>query len=142
MHTNYKGGSECVHTVESSQYCICKLDVGGAMLDCNNAAYEKGAWFHLECLGLEEDEVVDKEYCGFVKKIACKKKRRESMDIFRDCKQTYTKRLLWRGLNNMARHDAIRENDGARLIMQWQFYMLNFFEKIIQNNSYLEKDFF
>lgn len=50
------------NTVESSQYCICKLDVGGAMLDCNNAAYEKRAWFHLECLGLEEDEVVDKEW--------------------------------------------------------------------------------
>ena len=54
------------------------------------------------------------------------------MDIFRDCKQTYTKRLLWRDLNSMARHDAVRENDGARLIMQWKFYMFNFFEKNYQ----------
>lgn len=49
-------------TVESSHYCICKLDVDGTMVYCNNAACEKGSWFHLECLGLEEDEVVHKEW--------------------------------------------------------------------------------
>lgn len=37
-------------TVESSHYCICKLDVDETMVYCNNAACEKGSWFHLECL--------------------------------------------------------------------------------------------
>lgn len=46
-------------TADTIPYCICKLDVGGTMVFCNNAGCEKGLWFHLECLGLEEDEVTD-----------------------------------------------------------------------------------
>ena len=59
-----------------------------------------------------------------------------------DFKQVYIKRLLWGGLNNMARHDAVKENDGARMIMHWKFDMFEFMKKIIQNILYLEKDFF
>lgn len=29
------------HTADSSQYCICKLDVGGTMVHCNNPNCEK-----------------------------------------------------------------------------------------------------
>ena len=65
------------------------------------------------------------------------------MDDFSDFKQVYIKRLLWGGLNNMARHDAVKENDGARMIMHWKFDMFEVYEKkTIQNILYLEKDFF
>ena len=42
----------------------------------------------------------------------------------------------------MDRHDAVKENDGARMIMHWKFDMFEFMKKIIQNILYLEKDFF
>ena len=51
------------------------------------------------------------------------------MDDFSDFKQVYIKILLWRGLNNMDRHDAVKENDGARMIMHWKFVMFEFYEK-------------
>ena len=43
----------------------------------------------------------------------------------------------------MARHDAVKENGGARMIMHWKFDMFEVYEKkTIQNILYLEKDFF
>lgn len=47
------------HTADRSQHCICKLNVGGSMFYCNNPNCEKGTWFHLECIGMEEDDVTD-----------------------------------------------------------------------------------
>lgn len=38
-------------------------------------------------------------------------------------------RLLWTGLNNMARHDAVKENDGPRMIIHLKFDMFEFYEK-------------
>ena len=99
---------------------------------CNNAACEKGSWFHLECLGLEEDEVVHKEWfcseeCHHMRKKG--RTTKKTMEDFSDFKQVYIKRLHWGGLNNMARHDAVKENDGARMIMHWKFDMFEFYEK-------------
>lgn len=50
------------HTADSSQHCICKLNVGGTMIYCNNPNCEKGTWFHLECIGMEEDDVTDDDW--------------------------------------------------------------------------------
>lgn len=50
------------HTAYSSQYCICKLNVGGTVVYCNNPNCEKGTWFHLECIGMEEDDVTDDDW--------------------------------------------------------------------------------
>ena len=36
--------------------------------------------------------------------------------------------VIWRGLNQRYRHDAIRENDGNRMLMHWKFDMLHFVE--------------
>lgn len=33
------------HTANSSQYCVCKLDVGEIIVYCNNRNWEKGTWF-------------------------------------------------------------------------------------------------
>jgi predicted nucleic acid-binding Zn ribbon protein len=38
-------------------------------------------------------------------------------------------RVIWRGLNQRVRKDAIRENDGNRIIMHWKFDMLHFYDK-------------
>lgn len=106
------------HTADSSQYCICKLDVGGTMVYCNNRNCEKGTWFHLECLGMEEDDVTDDDWFCFEE---CRQKRgrgkKTTADKLKDLKKEYVERLLWRGLNNMARHDAVKENDGPRMII-------------------------
>ena len=55
--------------------------------------------------------------------------KKTTMDDVSDLKQVYIKRLLWGGLNNMARHDAVKENGGARMIMHWKFDMFEFYEK-------------
>lgn len=106
------------HTADSSQYCICKLDVGGTMVYCNNRNCEKGTWFHLECLGMEEDDVTDDDWFCFEE---CRQKRgrgkKTTADKLKDLKKEYVEILLWRGLNNMARHDAVKENDGPRMII-------------------------
>jgi hypothetical protein len=33
--------------------------------------------------------------------------------------------LLWRGLNDMAREDAVKSNDGRRMISHWKFDMMD-----------------
>lgn len=47
------------HTADSSQYCICKLDVGKIMVYCDNRNCEKGTWLHLERIRMKEDDVTD-----------------------------------------------------------------------------------
>lgn len=47
------------HTADSSQYCICKLDVGKIMVYCDNRNCEKGTWLHLERIRMKEDNVTD-----------------------------------------------------------------------------------
>lgn len=46
------------HTADSSQYCICKLDVGEIMVYCNNRNCEKDTWFHIERIRMKEDDVM------------------------------------------------------------------------------------
>lgn len=55
--------------------------------------------------------------------------KKTTADKLRDLKKEYVERLLWRGLNNMARHDAVKENDGPRMIIHWKFDMFEFYEK-------------
>lgn len=35
---------------------------------------------------------------------------------------------MWHGLSQKVRRDALRENDGKRIIMHWRFDLLNFYE--------------
>lgn len=68
---------------------------------------------------------------GFVLKSVAKKGhgKKTTADKLKDLKKEYLEILLWRGLNNMARHDAVKENDGPRMIIHWKFDMFEFYEK-------------
>lgn len=33
------------------------------MVECDNEEWEEGTWFHLECVGLEEDNIPDEWFC-------------------------------------------------------------------------------
>lgn len=121
-----------IHDV--SLHCICQRDIGGTMIYCCNSHCEKGSWFHLECLGITEDEVPENDWfcsddCRNSKSEKGKKKKKKTVDKFHDGKYEYVCHLIWRGMNDMARHDAVKENDGPRMIRHWKFDMFEFFQK-------------
>lgn len=114
--------------------CICKREIPGAnMIFCDNRKCPRGVWFHLECLDMEEDDVPDgKWFCSDTCKMSKGLKRPQktkTVEAFIDAKKDYTLRVMWRGLNQKVRRDAIRENDGNRMILHWKLDMLQFFEK-------------
>ncbi|CAC5398328.1 unnamed protein product [Mytilus coruscus] len=43
-------------------------------------------------------------------------------------KKEYVEGLLWRGLNEIIRHDAIKENDGIRMFRHWKADLPDFYE--------------
>ena len=119
--------------IDKVLHCICKLDIGGTMIYCNNQDCDKGTWFHLECLGMEEDEVPEGEWfccedCRISSTSRRGRKKKKTVENFKDLKLEYVQRLLWRGLNCRARHDAVKENDGPRMIRHWKFDMFEFHE--------------
>ena len=117
--------------VDESEYCICKLSTGGNMVYCGNRQCKRGSWFHFECLGLDEDEVVEENwYCSDDCKIEAARIRakHKTVDKFRDIRNEYSKHLVWRGLNDIARHDAVKENDGLRMIRHWKFDLFQYYE--------------
>lgn len=115
-----------------NEICVCRSthqDPG--MVYCANKDCMFGGWFHLDCLGLEEDDVPDGNWwCS----LECKnyqhgkKKRATVADNLTDHKKCYALRVMWHGLNQKVRRDALRENDGKRIIMHWRFDLLNFYE--------------
>ncbi|KAJ8310228.1 hypothetical protein KUTeg_012093 [Tegillarca granosa] len=48
--------------LEKSEYCICRLNTGGTMIYCCNNTCQRGGWFHLECLGMLDDDVPDDKW--------------------------------------------------------------------------------
>lgn len=104
------------------QFCICKIDIpGSTMIYCANRHCERGVWFHLECMEMEEDDVPDGDWfcsedCKEQKGRRRGRKKTSWADKQLDQKSEYTKRVMWRGLNQKCRKDALRENDGALLI--------------------------
>jgi hypothetical protein len=46
-----------------------------------------------------------------------------------DRRYEHTMALLWHGLNYKIRVDAIRENDGPRIITHWRFDLIDLFNK-------------
>ncbi|KAJ8310229.1 hypothetical protein KUTeg_012094 [Tegillarca granosa] len=53
-----------------------------------------------------------------------RKKKQSTVNKFKDLKNDYVKRLLWRGINNITRHDAVKENDGPRMIKNHPKYLI------------------
>lgn len=113
-------------------FCICKEDVEGAdMVYCENKNCPNGVWFHLECMDMTPDDVPDgKWYCSDDCRNPKPKKRgrKAVVDKLFDGKRNYAIAVMWRGLNQRVRHDAIRENDGPRMIMHWKFDMLQYIQ--------------
>ncbi|XP_021341365.1 chromatin modification-related protein YNG2-like [Mizuhopecten yessoensis] len=42
---------------QQSLVCICHQDLGGMKVYCSNNRCERGQWFHLDCIGLDEADV-------------------------------------------------------------------------------------
>ncbi|KAL3867568.1 hypothetical protein ACJMK2_040455 [Sinanodonta woodiana] len=121
-----------------SDYCICKQDIPGSdMIFCENRNCDRGIWFHLECIEMDVENVPDGNwFCSndcetavFNKKSMKERKKKTVAESLNDNKRNYTILVMWKGLNQQVRRDAIRENDGERMLLHWRFDMLQFFEK-------------
>lgn len=107
-------------SVDESQYCICKLSTGGTMIFCCNTKCARGSWFHFECLDIDEFDADEGNwFCSDECKEEYSRKSKskfKTSDRFCNIRNDYSKHLIWRGLNDLDRHDAVKENDGPRMI--------------------------
>ncbi|KAL3879135.1 hypothetical protein ACJMK2_031446, partial [Sinanodonta woodiana] len=83
---------------------------------CDNHSWPKRRRFHLTCLGLSDNDVpVGESFCSGQCEVMSTKSTKDYKSnqdhIFEN-----SKALLWRGIGEMACHDAIREGDGDRII--------------------------
>lgn len=114
------------------EFCLCKKDIGGKMLECKNSDCPSGKWFHLQCINMSEEDIPKakkKWYCS--KKCHPSKKRAREcsttdQDTTRDSIYEYTRALLWHGITTLSRRDAIQENDGPRIIRHWKYDIIQF----------------
>ncbi|KAL3831299.1 hypothetical protein ACJMK2_023069 [Sinanodonta woodiana] len=92
--------------------------------DCNADSSYCGLcqleWFHLTCLGLSDNDVpVGEWFCSG----QCEVMSTKSTNDYKSNQDhifEYSKALLWRGLGEMAPHDAISEGDRDRIINHWR----------------------
>ncbi|XP_077862477.1 uncharacterized protein LOC100373840 [Saccoglossus kowalevskii] len=48
---------------EDDDYCVCKTDLGGTMIECSALSQcKRGRWFHLDCVELQPESVPDDEW--------------------------------------------------------------------------------
>ena len=117
-------GKECTGAYD---FCICKEDTGGEMVLCCNAKCPSSQWFHLECKDLTPADIPPEDepwYCSTQCLHSC---ATEAPSGDRDHKFEYTKALIFHGLLSLCKRDAIRENDGPRMLLHWRLDMLYFF---------------
>lgn len=114
------------------EFCLCKKDTGGKMLECKNSDCPSGKWFHLQCIDISEEDIpkVKKKWYCSPKCHPSKKRAREcsttDQDTTRDSIYEYTRALLWHGITTLSRKDAIQENDGPRIIRHWKYDIIQF----------------
>ncbi|XP_003729577.2 uncharacterized protein LOC586013 isoform X1 [Strongylocentrotus purpuratus] len=127
--------------IHAYPYCICHTDIEDDMLFCENPSCRRGSWFHLSCMNMSlEDVPEDKYYCSIECSQASQKKKR--VFVFHatdDHVFQYSRAMLFRGLGERARYDAIRENDGDRIISHWRFDMVDFYN--MQHPKYFIEGF-
>ena len=77
--------------------CVCKMDIGGPMIYCENRQCPRGEWFHYECVGLAEETVPEgKYYCSQECKQPGKKAKKDTVaEHLLDRKQEYSRALLY-----------------------------------------------
>ena len=124
-------------------WCLCQEELGGTMIQCDNKHCLNGQWFHLRCVELNDAEVpLGDWFCsancakiqlGQKAASSAKKKKKSSSPVppqkeGLDSKLEYSRAVVFRGLFQMAMRDAIRENDGGRIISHWKFLMPHFYQ--------------
>ncbi|XP_041357458.1 uncharacterized protein LOC121374422 [Gigantopelta aegis] len=117
-------------------YCVCKRDMPEeVMVYCENRHCNRGIWFHTFCMGMDEQDIPDgKWYCSNVCADEAQEKRhyehkKTATSNLQDNTKHYTILVMWYGLNQKVRRDAIRENDGPRMLLHWKFDLLQFQER-------------
>lgn len=119
----------------SYPYCLCKTEQPGAvMMFCDNRNCPRGVWFHIECLDMEEDDIPEGAwYCSTTceDEKAKKKSRKKTTtaNTLADIKLHYALLLMWKGLSQLSRKDALRENNGNMIISHWKLDLLQFYSK-------------
>ncbi|XP_053403746.1 uncharacterized protein LOC123554765 isoform X2 [Mercenaria mercenaria] len=107
---------------DDCEYCICKEEIDDCtLIECENESCEFGQWFHLDCKGLDEDDLPETWYCCHECEL-CADKAAEDIDG----KFEYVKTVIWRGLSDMIRRDAVRKNNGPMMALYWKVDMLEF----------------
>lgn len=73
-------------------------------------------------------EKTQKWWCSDPCKTKKAKKNRKA-DKKPDYINSHSKALLWRGLNDLVRRDAVRENDGESMVAFWKIDLVEFSQK-------------
>ena len=88
-------------------------------------------WLHIDCIGMDKDDIPEGDFfCSQ----QCEKEhkapsgRSSVAGHFIDYRREYAFNLIWRGLNDLVRNDAIRENDGPRIIRNWKLDIIELCE--------------
>ncbi|XP_071500371.1 uncharacterized protein [Diadema antillarum] len=113
---------------EDIPYCLCRSFKQEDMIGCDNPSCNRGAWFHYSCVSLTQNKVPEGDwFCSECCKKQASGKKAKKPDLKKSHKFEYTKAVLFHGLGEMVRHDAIREGDGDRILAHWRFDMLRFY---------------
>ncbi|XP_061162619.1 uncharacterized protein LOC133171838 [Saccostrea echinata] len=114
------------------KYCNCHVDMGQyePMVGCDNPNCRK-EWYHLKCVGLKNAPgyllfiCSGKWFCSKECRIAGLKRNLKA-DTKEDGVFNYITALMFVGLMDLVRHDAVRENDGTAMMSHWRLDMILF----------------
>ena len=110
-------------------FCTCHTDIDDAMVMCDYPLCKLGGWFHISCLNMSPEDIPEGDfYCSTECSEASKQYKGVILQTSDDHVFEYSRAMLYRGLGERARYDAIRENDGDRIMSHWRFDMVEFFE--------------
>ncbi|XP_038069432.1 uncharacterized protein LOC119738598 [Patiria miniata] len=97
-------------------YCMCHQRKGGEMVQCAlKQDCRRHEWYHWSCLS--DTTFPDLWFC-------CDDCALGSEGD--DSVQNYTKALMWRGLNHLARRWAVRHGDGKTMTSHWKMDLIEF----------------
>lgn len=129
---------------EDYPYCECGEELGGMMVCCSNWNCLHGKWFHPRCINLQAKDIpkgdwfcrpsCEREALGGNTASQRKKPKNKTSVLSSsqvpttDSKLEYSRGLLFRGLLQQAIRDAVRENDGPRILTHWKFLMPHFYQ--------------
>ncbi|WAR25131.1 hypothetical protein MAR_010835 [Mya arenaria] len=113
----------------ATQFCTCKSNQKGIMIECTNTDCKRGRWFHINCVGLKKGQLPAEDEPWFCSKFCSKTGKSERSFQAVDRKFEYSKYLMWSGLNDLIRRDAVRNNDGPMMIVYWKQDLLQFLQR-------------